>query len=224
MPGQPVRLSKGANNRMGQLFISHSSQDDAFVRDLRAALDLHGQAGWIDSRELRGGDPLWDEITKALDASSGYAVVVSPASLQSKWVGKELRYALNLRQQRGGQANYPVVPLSLDDTKLGVLEEFFDDEPIYVPVRSAPGGVAAAVHPILVALGKRKAADLAETPQPQAEPVEELVLELSDLKFQHHDGVRRATARARLVYEPDLEAAHSFAPSAYACTAIYLQQ
>ena len=44
---------------MTKLFISHSSQDDAFVRELRAALADHGQPGWIDSRELRGGDPLW---------------------------------------------------------------------------------------------------------------------------------------------------------------------
>jgi hypothetical protein len=38
---------------MNKLFISHSSQDDAFVRDLRAALADQGQDGWIDSRELR---------------------------------------------------------------------------------------------------------------------------------------------------------------------------
>lgn len=187
---------------MNRLFVSHSSQDDAFVRELRAALDLHGQPGWIDSRELRGGDALWAEIEKAIDASSSYAVVVSIDSLQSKWVGKELRHALELRRKRGGNASYPVVPLSLDGTRLGVLEEFFDEEPIYIPVSSAAGGVAAAIDPILVALGKRAQADRAEVPQPRAEPVEELVLELTDLRFQEHDGMRRATARARLVYEP----------------------
>ena len=40
------------------------------------------------------------------------------------------------------------------------------------------------------------------SPQPKAEPLEELVLELTDLKFHEQDGVRRASARARLVYEP----------------------
>jgi hypothetical protein len=55
---------------MTKLFISHSSQDDTFVRDLRAALADHGQDGWIDSRELRGGDPLWPEIQKAIEAAS----------------------------------------------------------------------------------------------------------------------------------------------------------
>jgi tetratricopeptide (TPR) repeat protein len=39
-------------------------------------------------------------------------------------------------------------------------------------------------------------------PPPKAEPLEELVLELTDLKIHEQDGVRRASARARLAYEP----------------------
>src|SRR5438552_17075141 len=125
---------------MNKLFISHSSQDDAFVRDLRAALADHGHDGWIDSRELRGGDSLWLEIQSAIEGASAYAVVVSPDALQSKWVGKELRHALTVRDQRG-KHNSPVIPLSLNGTKLGVLEEFFGEEPIYIQVSSSAGGI-----------------------------------------------------------------------------------
>src|SRR5262249_20485429 len=132
---------------------------------------------------------------------SAYAVVISTDALQSTWVGRELRYALDVRQQRG-KDKFPVIPLSLNGTKLGVLEEFFGEEPIYIPVSSDAGGVEAAMNAILVALGKRDPADVAPTPQPKAEPLEELVLELTDLKFHEQDGVRRASARARLVYEP----------------------
>jgi hypothetical protein len=186
---------------MTKLFISHSSKDDPFVCDLRAALADHGQEGWIDSRQLRGGDPLWPEIEQAIEAASAFAVVVSPAALQSKWVGKELRHALKLRERRGKE-QLPVFALALDGTKLGVLEEFFGEEPVYIPLSSDAGGIEAAIDPILVALGKRDPADVPALPQPQAEPLEELVLELSDLKVQERDGVRRATARARLIYEP----------------------
>ena len=186
---------------VSKLFISHSSQDDAFVRDLRVTLADHGHDGWIDSRELRGGDPLWPEIQKAIEDAVAYAVVVSPAGLQSKWVGKELRHALKLRDERG-KDKFPVVPLSLNGTKLGVLEEFFVEEPIYLPVSSDAGGVDAAMDAMLVAMDKRLAADVAPTTQPPAEPLEELVLELTDLKFRELDGVRRASARARIVYEP----------------------
>ena len=60
----------------------------------------------------------------------------------------------------------------------------------------------AAMNAILVALRKRDPADVSGTPQPKAQPLEELVLELTELKFQEQDGIRCPTARARLVYQP----------------------
>ncbi len=171
------------------------------MRELRTVLDDHGQAGWIDSRELRGGDLLWPEIQKAIEDASAYAVVVSPDGLQSDWVGDELPYALDVQKQRG-KDKYPVIPLSLNGTKLGVLKRLFASEPLYIRVSSDAGGVETATNAILVALGKRDPADVASTPQLQAEPLEELVLELTDLKIQEQDDKRRASARARLIYEP----------------------
>ena len=55
---------------MVQLFLSHSSADDGFVRELREALADLGQPVWIDSRQLKGGDPLWSEITEAIQAAA----------------------------------------------------------------------------------------------------------------------------------------------------------
>jgi tetratricopeptide (TPR) repeat protein len=186
---------------MAQLFLSHSSPDDGFVRELRQALADLGQEVWIDSRQLKGGDPLESEIQAAIEAAAGLAVLVSPASLQSRWVGKELRHGLKLQAERGRTA-FPVIPLSLNGTRLGVLEDFFDEEPTYISVSSAPGGATAAIDAILVALGLRLPTDRPPVLQPRPEPVAELVLELSDLAFQEQDGVRRPAARARLVYEP----------------------
>ena len=68
---------------MSKLFISHSSQDDAFVRELRWTLADLKQEVWIDSRELRAGDPLWPEIQKAIDESSAVAVAGAPAQAAS---------------------------------------------------------------------------------------------------------------------------------------------
>lgn len=185
----------------GKLFISHSSQDDDLVRRLRRALADLGQDGWIDSRELRGGDPLWPEIEAAIGASAGLAVIVSTHGLQSKWLGKELRYALKLQAARGAD-RFPVIPLAVDGCKLGVLEEFFDAEPLYIPISSAAGGIDTALHAILVALRLRDPSDPAPVIQPPAAPMEELVLELSRLSIHAADGKRRARGSARLVYEP----------------------
>jgi tetratricopeptide (TPR) repeat protein len=186
---------------MAHLFLSHSSADDGFVRELRAALADLGQEVWIDSRQLRGGDLLESEIQAAIEAAAGLAVLVSPASLQSRWLGKELVHGLKVQAERG-RDDFPVIPLSLNGTRLGVLQALFKEEPTYISVSSAPGGATAALDAILVALGLRLPTDRAPLPQPRPEPVAELVLELSDLGFDEQDGVRRPAARARLVYEP----------------------
>ncbi|MBH0182583.1 MAG: tetratricopeptide repeat protein [Nitrospira sp.] len=185
---------------MPKLFISHSSKDDAFVRDLRSALADQGQGVWVDSRELRGGDPLWPEIMKAIEDATAYAVIISTDALQSIWVGKELHHALDLRDKRG-KDQYRVIPLSLNGTKLGALGEFFGEEPFYISVSNQAGGVEAAIDPVLTALGMREPADVPPTLQPKMTSLEELVLELTDLRFHEQDGIPRASALARLVYE-----------------------
>jgi tetratricopeptide (TPR) repeat protein len=186
---------------MAGLFLSHSSADDGFVRELREALADLGQPVWIDSRQLRGGDPLESAIQAAIEAAAGLAVLVSPESLQSEWVGKELVHGLKVQAERGRDV-FPVIPLSLNGTRLGVLQALFKEEPTYIPVSSAPGGATAALDAILVAMGLRLPTDRPPAAQPRPEPVAELVLELSDLGFHEQDGVRRPAARARLVYEP----------------------
>ena len=71
------------------------------MREIQQALGSLKQDVWIDSRELRGGDPLWQEIKNAIEKASAFAVVVSTNALQSKWVGKELRHALEVQKHRG---------------------------------------------------------------------------------------------------------------------------
>ncbi|MGZ4854013.1 MAG: TIR domain-containing protein [Candidatus Angelobacter sp.] len=181
------------------VFVSHTSADDGFVRQLQHALADLGQPVWIDSRELRGGDPLWPVIQEAIQAAGAFAIVVSPASLQSKWVGKELKYALELQTQRGHQA-FPVIPLSLDNTKLGVLEEFFGQEPLYIPVST--GSLDEALRAIAVALRLKLPAELPNPPQAPTLPLEELVLELTEPGFDVCDGTPRPKAKARLKYQP----------------------
>ena len=123
------------------------------MRELRQALGDLDQDLWIDSRQLRGGDPLWSEVQEAIEEASAFAVVVSANALQSSWVGKEVRHALEL-QKLLGQNQYAIIPLSLDNTPLGALDGDFGQEPVCIAVPST-GGVQAAVHPVLFALGKR---------------------------------------------------------------------
>jgi hypothetical protein len=185
------------------VFVSHSTADDGFVRELRRALENLQQPVWIDSRELRGGDLLWLKVQAAIGEAGALAVVISPAALQSKWVADELRYAIKLqKQRRKANQDFSVIPLLLDGTQPGIAETLFDAEPAYIAISTKPGGLDEALRKILEALGLRLPAELPPTDQPSAQPVEELVLELSQPGFAKHDGIRRASARARLRYEP----------------------
>lgn len=188
---------------MADLFISHSSADDDFVRRLRQRLEEHGVRAWTDSRELLPGGLLEPDIKIAIENSSAFAVVVSPNSLQSTWVGKELRFSLEVQHRRGND-RYAVIPLSLDGTKLGALESFFDGEPIYISVSSATGGVDAAIHSLLVALGRRLPTDTTPAISQVQQPLEELRLELADFVMETVNGSSCASARARLVYESEV--------------------
>ena len=49
------------------IFISHASKDDAFVKELRLALEGQGLTVWVDSRNLRGGSKLAPEINEAIE-------------------------------------------------------------------------------------------------------------------------------------------------------------
>jgi tetratricopeptide (TPR) repeat protein len=186
---------------MAGLFLSHSSADDGFVRELQEALADLGKEVWIDSRQLKGGDPLWSAIQAAIEAASGLAVLVSPKAFESDWVARELKHGLKVQAERGLDA-FPVFLLALNGTKPGSLAGYFDEKPTYIPVNDGAGGATAALHDILVAMRLRLPTDRPPVPQPRPEPVAELVLELSDLAFHEQDGVRRPAARARLVYEP----------------------
>jgi hypothetical protein len=101
--------------RSGQIFISHATKDDEFVKELRQALEGQGLAVWVDSRNLHAGD------------------------------------------------------------RCGATEE-----PVGVRVQLTVGGLSDALPAILAALGEQLPDDMQPFQAAQSQPVEELLLELSD--------------------------------------------
>ena len=142
---------------MPKLFLSHATADDAIVRALQQALERQGTEEkpvhvWIDSRELVGGDALLPTVAQRIRDADAFLVLVSPAGLQSAWVGRELTLALQVQEERGRSA-YRVIPLALDGTRLGALEAIFGEPPLYIPLSSAPNGITEAMPELLAALG-----------------------------------------------------------------------
>lgn len=58
--------------------------------DLRSA----GVHVWIDDAEIRVGDSLLAKIEQGINGADYLAVVLSPNSIQSSWVQRELRVAV----------------------------------------------------------------------------------------------------------------------------------
>jgi hypothetical protein len=92
------------------IFISHASKDDEFVKQLRLALEGQGLTVWVDSRNLRGGHKLAPETEKAIEEARQIIVVLSPNTVNSPWVRKEIAKALEVEQQRKDEG-YRVIPL-----------------------------------------------------------------------------------------------------------------
>ena len=192
----------------GHIFISHSTDDDPDVAALRGALEGLGVHAWADSRELVAGDVLAPEIERAIEEARHVVVLLSPQAVSSPWVRKEVAHALEVKERRDD--GYRVIPVLIEPIDYGALGLFFDDEPVGLKYRAAPGGVAELLPDLLEALGLRAPEDRDDSAPEPAPKVAELTLELRDpVMVRTGDGEEsgplRARATAVLVYKPPEE-------------------
>jgi hypothetical protein len=200
-----------------RVFISHASADDGFVAELRQRLERLGVPVWVDSRSLRGGDQLAPAIEAAIEAASHVLVVLSPNTINSPWARREVDKGLQV--QRDGADGYRVIPLLLPGVTSAALGLWFAENPVAVPVEVGPGGLSAALPGVLAALGRQLPTDHQSFAEPDAVPVEELVLSLEDPTIVTGEGIRRARATARLTYQPARPSARPVASRRFELTA-----
>jgi hypothetical protein len=81
-----------------QIFISHSSADNACVERLYENLIDDRYWVWMDKKNLRGGEKWEPQIDENLRKANIFLVLFSPASLASDWVRHEGSMALALDQ------------------------------------------------------------------------------------------------------------------------------
>ena len=149
---------------------------------------------------LRGGDGLAQQIEQAITEAADVVVVISPATVNSEWVSREVEKALAVQRSRPG---YRVIPVLLPGITTKALRMWFPQgEPVAVAVGEGPLGLIEAMPKLLAALGVREPTDDEPLDTPAAAPVAELVLRLSDPRILVENGKRRAAATARLVYDP----------------------
>ncbi len=78
-----------------RIFLSHNIADKPFVRRLAIDLDAQGIGYWLDEAEIRVGESLIEKIREGIDEAAYVAVILSPDSVKSPWVQKEVDVAMN---------------------------------------------------------------------------------------------------------------------------------
>jgi hypothetical protein len=80
---------------MSHIFVSYSRNDMKAVDTMVARLEQDGFDVWIDRKDIRGGELWREEIVKAIHQSFAFLLIVSPESVISKNVGREVALAEN---------------------------------------------------------------------------------------------------------------------------------
>ncbi len=77
-------------NTKTRVFVSHSSKDQQFVDQFASELRRFGFDVWYDQWEIAVGDSIVEKVFEGLEASDTLVIVLSTASIGSRWVKEEL--------------------------------------------------------------------------------------------------------------------------------------
>lgn len=132
------------------LFISYSSADKPFVKKLDAALSFNGVPVFLDDRDIAVGDSIPTRIYEGIEQASHLVYVISPRSIESKWVQEELDVAKMRQSQKAG---FKILPVLIEDCSLPVGVAHIK----YADFRQWEDGesFSKSLHSILAALAAR---------------------------------------------------------------------
>jgi hypothetical protein len=99
-----------------EVFLSHSNLNRSFADELAEEIRRHGVPVWYSQTNIVGAQQWHDEIGDALQRCDWLAVVLSPQSVESIWVKRELLYAL--KHERFENKIIPIVYEPCDHERL----------------------------------------------------------------------------------------------------------
>ena len=98
-----------------KVFLSHSSLDKNFVDRLASDLERISVGVWYDKWEIRVGDSIIEKIEQGMNSHDFLAIVLSPNSVESEWVKREVNAAL-MRELE--EKKVVVLPILIADCKI----------------------------------------------------------------------------------------------------------
>lgn len=107
-------MPKDRTSSQPSVFLSHNVRDKRFARRLGSALADNGVRVWIDEAELKVGDSLLERISEGIRDMQYLGVILSPNSVDSNWVQKEVSMAMT---QEITNARVQVLPILYKDCR-----------------------------------------------------------------------------------------------------------
>lgn len=108
-------LSHRSRGSEFNVFVSHAVADGQIAERIAKGLQAVGYSSWYAEWELQAGDSIVERIQAALSASDVLIVVLSPRSVTSGWVNREISSVL--MDQLGGQS-VPVIPVLIETCEI----------------------------------------------------------------------------------------------------------
>ena len=106
------------NDNSKRVFLCHSSDDKAAVRELYGRLQADGVSPWLDEEDLIPGQDWHAEIEIVVRASAIVLVFLSRDSIaKTGFVNKEIRFALDVADEQPDGSIF-VIPARLEDCEL----------------------------------------------------------------------------------------------------------
>ena len=152
-----------------KLFLSHSSNDKALVREFARSFPGYFQP-WLDERELIAGTPIAQTIDTVISKDVFYLVLfVSKKSQESEWVKQEIKWAIEEKERQIGR---PFVIPVLFDNIWESIEPSLLKEKKYIPcftqdeviVKAAASLLIEEITKLIVAYAEQSSHDFPITP------------------------------------------------------------
>jgi hypothetical protein len=89
-------------------FISYSSKDRPFARNLHADLQARGVRCWFAPEDTAGGKKIYDQVDQAIRYHDKLVLILSEHSLESEWLMAEIRRARQAEVRSGQRRLFPV--------------------------------------------------------------------------------------------------------------------
>jgi hypothetical protein len=121
----PALLGSMSPIQFYSCFISYSHKDEEFAKRLHSKMRDQGMRVWYGPDDIQGGEKLHEQIDEAIRVHDKLLLVLSPHSIDSRWVREEIRRARKSEVREGRRKLFPI--RLMDYEGLAQWESFYAD-------------------------------------------------------------------------------------------------